>query len=607
MHSLEKKIISIILTVVISVSSCAVTAVAVDGDIITQVSSVESATDALLNSKHVDELEKDEVYPTILIHGIGQAKTFMLDGEGNDAVDPDGKKITGWPLYFYVPELVIKLIVPIILSLITQKDCGLSKTAYNAVYDALEYIAYNEDGTPKNDFRVENYGNRSVAECTEEEKETIYDHVPIKGYTDVVGEENLYYFAYNSFGDMYEIVDNLEKLIEKAKKDTGKDKVNLLPISLGGAVSVAYVGEHPQGEDINKIVLVVPAADGSEIVGKIMLGQLDYSDEGLYRNMFTKLCGVDSYTGWLINIAIRVLPKNVVIGFIDGVASGLADSALARVTTMWGLVPSSMYDELAAKYLVKGTKFANDVERFHNAQVNYIKNLKNYAANGVKIYDISGYGLELYSLIDSDSNSDKIIHSASTSLGATFSKVNEKFPKGYTQKEYQGTNFMSPDGQVDASTGAFPYTTWFFGNQDHEKLARNDVVISLAMELLLVKDMDVFTTVEYPQFNGHRNTRDLKKYIAEAEKVDLSTLTPEEAERLTNALADAKAILATTIVVEGEEEAAEEELYNALVEIGVYEKKDTAKDEFLLFACKTTSELLYYLFGPRGFGEAKPA
>ncbi|HAX84023.1 MAG TPA: hypothetical protein DCY15_06060, partial [Ruminococcaceae bacterium] len=498
-------------------------------------------------------------------------------------------------------------IVPIMLSLITQKDCGLSKMAYNAVYDAMEYIAYNEDGSPKNDFRVENYGNRSVAECTEEEKETIYDHVPIKGYTDVVGEENLYYFAYNSFGDMYEIVDELEELIEKAKKDTGKDKVNLLPISLGGAVSVAYVGEHPQGEDINKIVLVVPAADGSEIVGKIMLGQLDYSDAGLYRNMFTKLVGEDNYTGWLINIGIRVLPKKVVIGLLDGVASGLADSALARVTTMWGLVPSSMYDELAEKYLVKGTKFAEDVERFHNAQINYKKNLKNYAANGVKIYDICGYGLELYSLIDSDSNSDKIIHSASTSLGATFSKVNEKLPKGYTQKAYKDTNFISPDGQVDASTCAFPYTTWFFGNQDHEKLARNDVVISLAMKLLIVKEMDVFTTVEYPQFNGHRNTRDLKKYIAEAEKVDLSTLSPEDSERLSKALADAKAILATTIVIEGKEEAAEAELYDALAEIGVYEKKNTAKDDALLFVCKTASELLYYFFGPRGFGEAKAA
>ena len=119
--------------------------------------------------------------------------------------------------------------------------------------------------------------------------------------------------------------------------------------------------------------------------------------------------------------------------------------------------------------------------------------------------------------------------------------------------------------------------------------------------------MDVFTTVEYPQFNGHRNTRDLKKYIAEAEKVDLSTVSPENAQRISAALADAKAILATTIVVEGEEEAAEEELYNALAEIGIYEKKDTTKDDALLFICKTASEMLYYFFGPRGFSEPRAA
>ena len=601
MKYLAKKSLSVILALIIAVSSCIIFASAESKSLTKTVFTLSEATDELLNNRHVGDLEKDDVYPTILIHGIGQAKTFMLDNEGNDAIDPDGKKITGWPIYFYVPDLLIKLVAPLVASIAFQRDFGLSKMAYKAVYEALDYLAYNEDGTPKNDFRVENYGNRSVAECTEEEKETIFDHVPIKAYTEEVGEENLYYFAYNSFGDMYEIVDNLEALIEKAKKDTGKDKVNLLPISLGGAVSVAYVGEHPQGEDINKIVLVVPAADGSEIVGKIMLGQLDYSDAGLYRNMFTKLVGEDDYTGWLINIAIRILPKNVLIGLLSSIGAGLADSALARVTTMWGLVPSSMYDELAEKYLVKGTKFANDVERFHNSQVNYIKNLKNYAANGIKVYDITGYGLELYSLIDSDSNSDKIIHSASTSLGATFSKVNEKFPSDYKQQAHTETNFMSPDGQVDASTCAFPYTTWFFGNQDHEKLARNDVVISLATELLIVKEMNVFTTVEYPQFNGHRNTRDLKKYIAEAEKIDLSTLSPENAEKLSTALENAKAILATTIVVEGEEEAAEKELYDALAEIGVYEKKDTKKDEILLTICKTASELIYRFFGPRGF------
>jgi pimeloyl-ACP methyl ester carboxylesterase len=471
----------------------------------------------------------------------------------------------------------------------------------------MSYLAYNEDGTPLNNFRVAGYDNRSVAECTEEEKEEIFSHVPIQSYTDKVGEENLYYYAYNSFGDMYSIVDGLEELIEKAKQDTGKDKVNLLPVSLGGAVSVAYVGEHPQNDDINKIVLIVPAADGSEIIGKIMLGQLDYSDTGLYRNMFTKLVGTDNYTGWLINIALRVLPKSLVIDILKSVASGISDSALSRITTMWGLVPSSMYDELAEKYLVEGTKFADDVEKFHNAQLNYVSNLKAYAASGIKIYDICGYGLELYSLIDSDSNSDKIIHSASTSLGATFSKVNETLPSGYTQQNYTDVNFMSPDGQVDASTCAFPYTTWFFGNQDHEKLARNDVVISLATQLLVVKEMDVFTTVEYPQFNGHRDTKYLTKYLGEAKEVDLSTLSSSDAQKLTSAIQDAEDILATTIIVEGESEAATQNLYDVLVDIGVYEKEDTTVDDALLVIFRTASEMLYRFFGPRGFSDPKAA
>lgn len=603
MKHFSKKFLSVILSVMLIVSSCVIFASAENIGTMETVDSYEAATQALLNDKHVGELEKDEVYPTILIHGIGQAKTFMVDEDGNDVIDASGDNVTGWPFYLYAPTLIVKLVVPLLLTLVTQKDCGLSATAYSAIYSAVENIAYNDDGTPKNNFRVVNYNNKSVAECTEEQKAEIYNYIPIKSYTEEVGEENLYYFAYNSFGDMYQIVDDLEALIEKAKKDTGKDKVNLLPISLGGAVSVAYVGEHPQGEDINKIVLIVPAADGSEIVGKVMLGQLDYSNEGLYRNMFTKLVGVDDYTGWLINIAVRILPKQVLIDLLDAVAAGLSDSALARITTMWALVPSSMYDQLAEKYLKPGTKFTADVERFHNAQINYINNLKNYEANGVKIYDICAYGLELYSLVDSDSNTDKIIHSSSTSLGATFSKVNEVFPSNYKQQRFTDVNFMSPDGQVDASTCAFPYTTWFFGEQSHEELSGNDVVISLAKDLLVVKNMDVFTTVEYPQFNEHRDIRKIRKYLAAAETVDLSALAPETAERLAAAIDGAKNVMSETVVVPSKTDAAEQELFNALVETGVYEPVDTTTNDILLNVCKTASELIYYFFGPRGFSD----
>lgn len=603
MKLLGKKILSVTLSVILIISSCVIFASAENGVTLTTVNSYESATQALLNDKHVSELEKDEVYPTILIHGIGQSKTFMIDENGNDVLDPSGDKVTGWPFYLYAPTLIVKLVVPLLLTLITQKDCGLSKTAYSAIYDAVENIAYNEDGSPKHDFRVVGYDNKSVADCTEEQKAEIYNYIPIKSYTDEVGEENLYYFAYNSFGDIYQIVDNLEAIIEKAKKDTGKDKVNLLAISLGGAISVAYVGEHPHGEDINKLVHIVPAADGSEIVGKVMLGQLDYSNEGLYRNMFTKLVGQDDYTGWLINIAIRILPKETLIDLLDAITAGLSDSALARITNMWALVPSSMYDELAEKYLTPGTKFTADVERFHNAQINYKNNLKNYASNGVKIYDICAYGLELYSLVDSDSNTDKIIHSASTSLGATFSKVNETFSTNYKQQKYTDVNFMSPDNQVDASTCAFPYTTWFFGNQSHEELSGNDVVISLAKELLVVKDMDVFTTAEYPQFNECRDVRKIRLYLSEVEKLDFSTLAPETSAKLTAAINSANALMNETIIEPGKAESVEQELFNALVDVGIYEAVDSTTNDILLKVCKTVSELVYYLFGPRGFSD----
>lgn len=92
MHRLGRKIISVILAIVIALSSCIIFASAESRSAITQVDSLEAATAELLNDKHIDELERDEVYPTILIHGIGQAKTYMVDEDGNDVVDPSGER-----------------------------------------------------------------------------------------------------------------------------------------------------------------------------------------------------------------------------------------------------------------------------------------------------------------------------------------------------------------------------------------------------------------------------------------------------------------------------------------------------------------------------------
>lgn len=600
MKNISKKVIALVLVCVLAFSTGTVCFAQTDSLKVQTVSDFSAAAKVL----SADSLPKDEVYPTIIIHGIGQADTYLLDDNGNRVFDKNGEPVTGWPIGIDAGVLIKGLLLPLILSVVFQRDIGLTDAAFKTASALLGDRAYDENAKPVNKYEVAGFDNRSMADCTPEEKKTIFNNVPLQDYASKVGEENLYYFAYNSFGDVYDIIDELEVIIEKAKRETGKDKVNLVPISLGGAISVAYVSEHPDGNDINKMVFIVPAIDGSEIVGKIMLGQLDYSDEGIYRTMFTRLIGEDDYTGWLINILLRIIPKQLFIDTFGAVAAGLTDGTLSKITTMWGLVPSSMYDELADKYLVKGTEFANRVERFHTAQLNMTKNLKAYEEKGIGIFDICGYGLNLYSLIDSDSNSDKIIHSASTSMGATFSGVGKTLGKDYVQKYYPEYNFLSPDGQVDASTCAFPKTTWFFGGQDHEAIGGNDVVIRLA-SLILVSDktINVFSTPEYPQFNGHRRTDDLADYIEQAEKINPADLDKASADRLTAAIANAKTVLNETIIIEGREEAAEAELIAALVQAGAREEENNTKDKILLGIFKTASEALYYFFGARGFFE----
>lgn len=600
MKNTSKRILSVILALALILSTGSVFAAhAESGTKIATVSSLSEAAEAV----SAKDLPRDEEYPSIIIHGIGQADTYKLDDNGEFALDSKGEPITGWPVHIDAAVIVKGLIIPLVLSVIAQKNIGLTDAAYKVAGSLLSDLAYDDDANPINTYWTEGYDNKCVAECTQEQKETIFRNVPLQDYAEKVGEEKLYYFAYNSFGEVYDIVDELEVIIEKAKRETGKDKVNLVPISLGGAIAVAYVDEHKDGADLNKVVFIVPALDGSEIVGKIMLGQLDYSDEGIYRTMFTRLIGEDDYTGWLINIILRLLPKRLFIDTFAAVAAGLTDTTLSKVSTMWGLVPGSMYEELAAKLLVPGTEFADRVERFHNAQVNMVKNLKNYEANGIGIYDVCGYGLQLYSLIDSDSNSDKIIHSASTSIGATFSKVGETLGSGYTQKNYPEYNFLSPDGQVDASTCAFPKTTWFFGGQDHERIGQNDVVVELASTILISKDMNVFSTPDYPQFNGHRATADLTDLVKFADSVDTSALDSAAAARLEAAVADAKLNLDESVIIEGRTEAVEAELKAALIEADVYTEEDKTLDNILLFLCKGASEALYYFYGPRGFFE----
>ena len=84
---------------------------------------------------------------------------------------------------------------------------------------------------------------------------------------DQLGAENVYVFTFDwrKTPDVY--ARELDELIEIAKKETGKDKVNIIAVSHGGQITATYLSLYGHKKSVNNAVLTVPAVLGSSQEG----------------------------------------------------------------------------------------------------------------------------------------------------------------------------------------------------------------------------------------------------------------------------------------------------------------------------------------------------
>ncbi len=560
-----------------------------------------------------------EYAPTVIIHGIGQSDTFLLDENGNNVTDDNGDVITGWPLYFDTDFAIKKLVLPLILSLLLQHDVGLSKTTYETAKELVKWNSFDSEG--KNVFNIQVHKfPQSVAECNEEDKEFIYDCIPIKGFAEIAGEDHLYYFAYNSFGNNIEICAELYNFIQMVKKETNHDKVNIVPISLGGTVANGLLDYYPQVmNDLNRVVYIVPALNGSKIVSDLLLNNLSTQDEMLYDYMFPTLME-DKLMGNVINIALRILPKDVVLGFVDGLRRGICESLIKNCTTMWSLVPQEDYEQCRDIWLSgdENAVIRAQTDRYYQAQKNSLKNIGRLIKNGVEVFNIVDYGVPLFCLAGSydDYNADGIIQIESTGMGVESCLAGEYYPQDYQQRFVNKTgtnnctspthNHISPDREVDASTCYLPETTFFFYKQNHEGTGSNDVIIKLAIKMLTDNSFhNIYSDPSFPQFNiGREPDRLADSLLPDAKRIDKSTLSPEDAELLSVAIKRAEKVLESTVVIDGEYETVCQNLENILIKLGYREEpEDTTAQTVGGFILEFLNKLLNKTVGFKGFSE----
>lgn len=550
----------------------------------------------------------EEKIPCIIVPGIGQSRVWLIDENGEFVFDENGDKINCFPAVLNVDELLSQLAGPLAASVAAQRDAGFSDALCSAVRNAFSMNTTDDKGKECGRVQVETYPH-SLAQCTQDEKNYIFGCIPMERLCDTIGEENIYYYAYNSFGNALSMIDGLYDFIQLVKEQTGSDRVNIIPISMGGAIFNGVMELYPQvANDLSRTVFVIPALNGSTIVSDIYERELTFLNaDYLYREFFDGI--MNEAEASAIELAIRVLPKNVLMSALEKAVDTLMETVITNCTGLWMLVPNEEYDECVKLNLADKSKaeIRRQTEIYHKAQSNSNKNILKLKNSGVEIFNVVAYDVALYNVGNSwnKQNADGVIHTYSTAMGTKMANVGEELPKNYTQKnnycKNPKHNHISPDRVVDASTGILPDNTFFFDGQSHVTANQNDIIMKLCCELVETDRIkDVYSDKNFPQFNVGRETKALRlELLPAAENVDRGSLSAEDAAELDAAVKEANEMLTRTVAKEGEAQAVESRLRSILVKIGAAEPKKA--DSALSPVVKKLSDLLFDIGGANGY------
>lgn len=560
----------------------------------------------------------------VVIPGVFQSKTRLYNDDGTLALNSEGKEYE-MPFFLdstsdIVKAALKKCLGPLLLTLLTQHDFGhmLAENVAETLGEVLAgKVKCDSKGQMIANVRADKYTD-NVATLTQEDKDWLYAQIPLNDYADIVGEDHLYYFSYCSFGNIDETVDELYALIVKAAAASPTGKANIVPISQGGTLADDLLARYPDvGKYLDRIIYIVPAVDGTVLLGDIYEHGIIDDDEALYREMLPTLIkgGDTPWLGNLLTIVLRILPNSVLNDILDRAVDGLVDPYLKYTTTMWALIPSANYPAASAKYLddPEDAYIKAQTDAFHEAQVNRFDNIKyQMDTYGVEVFDICDYNVNLYPIADSwkKLNGDGIIQLDSTSLGAYSMPVNEKLPDDYVP--VKGEKYVDKYRNVDAGAGFIPDNTFYFHNQNHESTGSNDVIMKLAICLLTdpdFKNVDSYAD-KYPQFNEARNSKNIMKNLPEIKKMDVSSLSDTEKAEFASAVSDLEAQLDNTVVNNDEFNAAKDKVEKYVSKIkGEKTEKDFSEkvsDGFnssLADFMERLSVFLYRVLGGKGFSD----
>ncbi|MBQ8766784.1 MAG: hypothetical protein IJZ16_08260 [Clostridia bacterium] len=476
-----KKVLSVILAVIMVFSTCSLFAFA----------------------------KEEEVVPVIVLQGYSGPTLVYTDENGEPIIDSEtGDVVKAWHLD--LGELILELVAALPAGIVgTAMGYDAIAEAWSKILkDALAPIGVNPDGSSRENLTYYPKGAAATqisALIENDMEEYIPESVFCETAIEMVGAENVFGFTYDWRKSQVDYAKAIDEYIQEVKGITGSDKVDLMGLSHGGQYGTSYLYYYGHKHDVRNAILANPATFGTTVVGQLFTGKtLDLDMQNLMKWIQYAFDMEEDF-----DLIFKYLTLEDLIALLNRV---LSDEELvmkaAHMPSLLDFIPNDYFEEaveftgLSAK---ENGKAYYDTVEFHTnlaAGDNLSKKLAQLREEGMKIGHIVGVGYE--SVSGQNYNGDLVID-AHLSSGSYCTPLGETLPADYVQQNINCDNpnhyHISPEYNLDASTGFSPDHTWYAIGQAHGQYFNDPYTRQIVCEYLWGELETVFDDERFPQFN----------------------------------------------------------------------------------------------------------
>lgn len=306
-----------------------------------------------------------------------------------------------------------------------------------------------------------------------------------------------YWFYYDWRLDPIESAKALKEYIDDilaSTKANGVEEVGIVASCLGTNVVTAYLAVYPEhaAQYIRGVAFDGSVVSGAEMLSEAISGKFNVDAAAINRTL--KDCGaigmfnIDGF----INTTLEMLDRTGVLDrvidkgkdwiyykLVEGVTSALALSTFYTWPNYWACVskedyPTAMNYVFGPEGSEKRKEYAGLIAKLDNyntvVRQRIPEILTNAVASGVNFGAVSKYGFQTLPICETNYLvSDQFASVGRSSFGATTGTIYNDLSADYiASRQAAGFGkYLSPDGQIDASTCLFPDSTWFIKGSSH--------------------------------------------------------------------------------------------------------------------------------------------